>query len=176
MAPKPKPFPKKKIGRPSSFTQALADTICERLVNGESLRAICLDDKMPALGTVLRWVGEKDAFREQYSRARELQADVLFDETLKIADTPMLGVKTVRKASGTETTEGDMIEHRRLQIDTRKWLAGKLKPKKYGDRSNVEVSGPDGGPIEVKDATDAEIAAALVAFLAKAGAKPPEAK
>jgi hypothetical protein len=174
MAPNAKAPPKKKTGRPSLFSEVLADEICERLVNGESLRSICLDEKMPSVGTALRWVGEKEAFREHYSRARDLQADVLFDETLKIADTPMPGIKTVTKASGVETTEGDMIDHRRLQIDTRKWIAGKLRPKKYGDKSNVEVSGPDGGPIETLNVTDAERAAALMAFLAKvrpAGAK-----
>ena len=47
------------------------------------------------------------------------QADVLFDEMLHIADTPVVGLKTITKASGVETVEGGMIEHRRLQIDAR---------------------------------------------------------
>ena len=73
-------------------------------------------------------------FSNQYSRARRIQADVLFDEIHQIAGTPQKGTKTVRRGEGdnstVETTEADMIEHRRLQIDARKWLIGKMAPKK----------------------------------------------
>lgn len=98
---------------------------------------------MPGQSTVFRWLAkdENADFREQYARARETQADVLFDEILTIADTPVIGVKTVTKATGVEKTEGDMIEHRRLQVDARKWMLGKMQPKKYGDKVVNEHSG-----------------------------------
>jgi hypothetical protein len=87
-------------------------------------------------------------------RARDIQADVLFDEIHQIADTPQKGTKTVRRGEGdnstVETTEADMIEHRRLQIDARKWLIGKMAPKKYGDKQTHEHAGPDGGPITLE--------------------------
>ena len=161
-------------GRPSKFTQSLANTICDRIASGKSLRSICADKKMPHLATVLRWVGKDDAFREQYARARDVQADVLFDEMHHIADTQVIGVKTVKKPTGTETTEADMIDHRRLQIETRKWMLGKMAPKKYGDKSQVEMTGKDGGALEFKDVTDETRAKALAAFLAKTKAASGE--
>ncbi len=36
---------------------------------------------------------------------------------------------------------GEHVQRSRLRIDTRKWLAGKLKPKKYGDRINLDHAG-----------------------------------
>jgi hypothetical protein len=85
---------------------------------------------------------EDAALQEQYARARETQADVIFDEMIEIADTPRTGIKKKTTASGVEINEGDMIEHRRLQIDARKWVLGKLRPKKYGDKTTVENVGP----------------------------------
>src|SRR5688572_25127505 len=112
------------IGRPSSYTPALADLICERLANGESLRAICNDAGMPDKATVFRWLAAHEEFRDQYARARETQADSLFDDILTIADTPVVGEKRKTLPDGkVEVSTGDMIEHRRLQVDARKWMA-----------------------------------------------------
>ena len=100
------------------------------------------------------WPNNTRDFRNQYIRARDIQADVLFDEIHQIADTPQKGTKTVRRGEGdnstVETTEADMIEHRRLQIDARKWLIGKMAPKKYGDKQTHEHAGPDGGPVTLE--------------------------
>src|SRR5277367_185696 len=158
-------------GRKSRFTEELADLICERIANGESLHAICGEDGMPAQSSVFKWLIEHADFAEKYAHARIAQADVLFDEMLHIADTPVVGVKTITKASGVETVEGDMIEHRRLQIDARKWIIARMAPKKYGDKQALEHSGPDGGPMEVAAVTytDADRANALAAFMAKTG-------
>lgn len=71
------------------------------------------------------------------------------DEIVAIADEPMMGAKTTRKANGdVETVEGDMIEHRKLRVDARKWTAAKLRPRKYGELVRQEHSGPDGGSIQ----------------------------
>lgn len=97
---------------------------------------------MPNQATVFRWLSGNDALGEQYARAREAQADTIFDEILAIADTPMIGKKCKIKEDGSvEVTEGDMIEHRRLQVDARKWMAGKLRPKVYGDKLDLNHSG-----------------------------------
>lgn len=137
-------------GRPSSYSQQIADKICERLTEGKSLRAICREDEeMPAASTVCRWLAQIESFREQYARAREAQADALFDEILDIADTPQVGQKSVSKATGLEITEADMIEHRRLQVDARKWIAGKLAPKKYGDKVDVNHGGDVGVTVKI---------------------------
>lgn len=62
-------------GRPSIYSQELAATICERLIHGEGLRAICRDDAMPSISTVIDWIKDKQEFSAQYARARELQAE-----------------------------------------------------------------------------------------------------
>lgn len=117
------------MARPSEFTQEIADRICELLADGVSLRAMCRLDGMPATSTVCRWLATNEAFQEQYAHARELQADALFDDCLAIAD------KEHDKAA-TDPAE------RRLQIETRKWMAGKLKGK-YSDKVK-HVGGDDG--------------------------------
>ena len=120
------------LGRPSDYTTAIADEICTRLANGESLRAICSsdrDDFVPHIGTVLRWVSENADFREQYVRAREIQAETLADDIISIADGP-------KEADDSIKTARD-----RLRVDSRKWVASKLLPKKYGDKVQTEHSG-----------------------------------
>ncbi|HWT63349.1 MAG TPA: terminase small subunit protein [Ochrobactrum sp.] len=127
------------------FSQEMADAICERIADGDSLRTICADERFPARSTVFKWLSQHEAFADQYAHAREAQADAIFDDMLNIADTPVEGEKTKVTSDGKiETTTGDMIEHRRLQVETRKWMAGKLRPKKYGDRTQMQLTGPDG--------------------------------
>ena len=115
-------------GRPTKFNTEICNLICERLTYGESLRAICRDDSMPYVGTVLRWMvkdgPEYKEFRRQYELARQLQAETYADEITKIAD----------------DAEPGTVQVQRLRVDARKWVASKLKPKKYGDRQAVEVS------------------------------------
>lgn len=121
--------------RASSFTQAIADAICTRLADGQSLREICRDEGMPDKATVFRWLAADEAFRDQYAHAREAQAETLFEEIVTIADTQALGVKrTIKPDGAVETVEADMIEHRRLRVDARKWVVARLAPKKYGDK------------------------------------------
>lgn len=118
-------------GRPSLYTQEIADEICERLIGGESLRRICLDDHLPDARTVHRWLVVNEAFRQQYAHAKEIQADTKFEEAWEIASS---------------ATPED-VQVARLKVDTIKWQTGKLAPKKYGDKIQQEVSGPDGGPV-----------------------------
>jgi Bacteriophage Sf6, terminase small subunit-like len=75
----------RKRGRPSDYCAEIAMTICDRLADGESLRAICADDGMPNKATVFRWIGRHKDFRDQYAVAREVQADDILDEILEIA-------------------------------------------------------------------------------------------
>lgn len=123
--------------------------ICDRLAAGESLRAICRTSGMPSAPTVCRWVTTIPEFAEQYARARDIGLDLLADEIVEIADTPEIGTKTKTDDEGkTEVTEGDMIEHRRLRVDARKWYLSKLAPKRYGDK--LELAGDTSAPLVVK--------------------------
>lgn len=129
--------------------EAVFAEICAQLIEGKSLRKICEHPDMPGLRTVMTWLNEDAALQQQYARARELQADSLADQILDIADTPVIGVTTKISDDGkTETTEGDMLQHRRLQVDARKWYASKLAPKKYGDK--MELSGNAESPLTVQ--------------------------
>jgi hypothetical protein len=125
-------------GRPSKFTKALGDEICLRLSEGESLRKICLSDHMPVKSTVFTWLLADKVFQDQYARAREMQADAIFDEMLDIADE--IGDDTYLDSNGNERTNNEVVQRSRLRIDTRKWIAGKLRPKVYGDKADAPVA------------------------------------
>lgn len=134
------------MARPSSFTQEVADEICERIADGESLRTICRYENMPARATVFKWLADIKSFSDQYARAREAQADLMAEEILEIADDGLND--TYVDDNGNKRTDQEVIGRSRLRVDARKWLASKMAPKKYGDRVQQEVSGPDGGPID----------------------------
>jgi hypothetical protein len=124
------------------YTPEIANEICERLAQGESLRAICEDPNLPTEGAVRKWAREEpEGFGTHYAQARLHGYEVLADEILHIADTPQTGQKVTSKEWGEEIAEADMIEHRRLQVDTRKWMLSKMLPKIYGDKQHVEHSG-----------------------------------
>lgn len=131
-------------GRPSSFTQEVADLICERIADGESLRAICTGDDYPDKATVFRWLNENEDFRDQYARAREAQADAVFDDILTIADDGRNDWMERHNADGENIgwqVNGEALRRSQLRVDARKWMAGKLKPKKYGDKIDVNHEG-----------------------------------
>jgi hypothetical protein len=135
------------MGRPSSFTQETADTICRRLAGGDSLRKICSEDAMPDKTTVLRWLGQNESFRTQYARAREEQADHFAEEIVDIADEdPALAMEASRgeDEDAVLRVDGAAVARQRLRIDARKWFASKVAPKKYGDAIKLEGAGPNG--------------------------------
>lgn len=155
-------------GRPSTYTETITDLICERLANGESLNMICKGDDMPAQSTVFKWLSEKKEFSEKYARARESQADVLFDEILAIADSQEGDVYI---KDGVEFTNHDVINRARLRVDARKWMAGKLRPKVYGDK--LQHTGADGeGPVQIEDKGAYDMARRVALLLAGANDKP----
>lgn len=128
----------------TTFTQDKADAICERIADGQSLRTICADEGMPSTSTVCKWLAEQPSFSEQYARARELQADALFDEILEIADdgsNDWMERKNADNQSIGWRENGEALRRSALRVDARKWMAGKLKPKKYGDKLELEHGG-----------------------------------
>ena len=123
--------------RTASYGPRMADRICAELALGRSLRAICQADDMPCVTTVMRWLRTRPEFREQYAIAREAQADALADEIVDIAD----------EACDRETTATA-----KLRIDARKWVAAKLKPKKYGERQPSDPISPSSIAQRLEDA------------------------
>lgn len=140
------------MGRPSDYSLELVAVICGKLAGGESLRAICAAEEMPDKSTVFRWLAEHQEFRDQYARAREAQADALADEVLEISDdgsNDWMERKNSDDQSLGWVLNGEHVQRSRLRVDSRKWFAGKVAPKKYGDKLVQEHSGPDGAPIAV---------------------------
>lgn len=139
----------KKIGRPSSYNKDTAAEICARLVNGESLRSVCRDPRMPDVKTVYLWLQQNEEFLHQYTQAKEDQADTLQEDILDIADT--LPDQVVDK-EGIARVDAAYVNWMRLRVDSRKWIASKLKPKKYGDRQIL--AGDKDSPVEVRTNTE----------------------
>lgn len=130
-------------GRPTIYTEKLAETICSRLAKGESLRTICRDDEMPNASTVHAWVNEKESFSKQYDTARAEQAKALFDEILEIADDGTSDFVTKKNANGQEyeAVDSEHISRSRLRVDARKWYLSKVLPKVYGDKMDLTTDG-----------------------------------
>lgn len=124
MSEAPTPGP----GRPSLYSDELAEAICDRLINGESMRQICAGDDMPNRSTVLRWMAGRPEFATRCAHARVLQADLMDDMILEtaVATTP-------------ESAPAD-----RVKISAFQWRAAKLDPKKYGDAMQMKHSGAIG--------------------------------
>lgn len=133
-----------KAGGSTILTEELADAICLRLMEGESLRAICRDDAMPAKSTVLNWVVKDEAFRAKYQEALFVRADGWAEDIVDISDKPLIGEKTKVREGVTETITGDNVERSKLMADNRKWVMSRMFPKKWGDRIHAEHSNPDG--------------------------------
>lgn len=127
---------KPKIGRPTIYSNELADRICTELASGRSARSVCSEEGMPAMQTFWRWLRENPAFRERYACAKQESADALVEEMLDIADNST--------GDYAEDDEGrirfvpENVQRARLRIDARKWIASKLKPQRYGERLDLQ--------------------------------------
>lgn len=146
------------MGRPSTFTPEIADEICERLANGEPLRAICRDDHMPAWRTVYDWVDAHSDFATRIARAREVGFDAIAEDTVELID---------EVPERTETQFGSKVDAGHVQwqknrVEQRMKLLAKWCPQKYGDKQAVELT----GHLAVSEMTDDEIRAELAALTA----------
>jgi hypothetical protein len=133
-----------KRGRPSVYTPDLAAEICRRLAQGETLLAICRDEKMPCDATVRKWaLDDKDGFFTQYTNARTVGYERMADELFEIADDGSNDWMERKRQDGSSETilNAEHVNRSRLRVDTRKWFLSKVLPKIYGDRTQHEHSG-----------------------------------
>ena len=135
---------KNKGGRPSDYTPELADKICAQLADGDSMRTVCKPDDMPNKTTVFKWLRIHEEFNNQYVKAKEESADEINDEKLEIDDNYNNDWMEANGDSEGYRINGEAVQRSRLRIDSRKWLASKLKPKKYGDKIHQEITAPEG--------------------------------
>lgn len=106
-----------------SYSPELVAPILEQLAEGKSLSEICRAAS-PRMSTIFEWLDQHPEFADRYARAREQQAEKLAGDIIKIADNPKLDPND-----------------KRIRVDARKWVASKLKPKTYGDKIDMNLSG-----------------------------------
>lgn len=138
------------------FDDAIADEIVERMIHGESMLKICADAHIPDRATIYRWMDARPDFATRCARAREGLADFLVDQIEKMADA---------------TTE-ENVQSQKVKIATAQWRAMKMAPRTYGDKTQTEVTGAGGGPVQLaavdlRGLSDAELAT-MQALLGKA--------
>jgi hypothetical protein len=158
---------------------AVSAHVCSELKCGRSLESICKDDGMPHVATFLDWVKADPAgVGKDYAHAREIGYALLADEIIAISDKTHEWVtiqeldpdgRPVFNPDGSPLLKqvlmplnSDVIAHKRVQIDTRKWMLSKMLPKVYGDKVTQEHTGADGGPIaiaavDLKNLSDEEL-------------------
>ena len=117
-----------KIGRPTKYSIEWAERFCDLIAEGRSVAEICARPDMPSQQSVYTWLKQDEDFLERYARAREAQADKLAKEILELSDK-------------IEDDNPVKVQRARLQVDSRKWLAARLAPKKYSDHITHDVKG-----------------------------------
>jgi hypothetical protein len=125
------------MGRPSSYNEATAELILDRIAAGESMRSICRDDGMPALSTLRRWEDDNEDFARRCAKAREYQGDSYVDMMHDVYE----------RLSGDNPKPLDS-KAASVMMSSLQWRASKLNRKRYGEVSRQEVSGVDGGPMQ----------------------------
>lgn len=120
--------------RPSSYSKEVAAQICERLSDGETLRSICRDEGMPAWRTVYDWIAKDETLAASIARARDLGADAIAEDTIRMIDEP---------PERTATEHGDKVDPGYVQwqknrVEQRLKLLAKWNPKKYGDKLQLD--------------------------------------
>lgn len=101
---------------------------------------------MPRIQAIWEWLADSPDFSTRYARARELQADAHADEITALSDEEP---PQVVAEGGASRVDAGWVTWQKNRIDARKWVASKLKPKKYGDAATLELTGGNGGPVEV---------------------------
>lgn len=136
-------------GRPTDYMPEVAEDICNLLMLGESLRSICKRPGMPSIRSVMYWLQRHEDFMQQYARAREIQAELLAEEIIEIADDSAGDI--IVDDDGKEQTNHERVARSRLRVDARKWYVSKLAPKRYGERVQHDQK------ITITDLTDEEL-------------------
>jgi hypothetical protein len=131
-------------GRPTDYTFAIAQEICDRILDGNTLKQIEALPNMPCARSILRWLDKHEEFSRLYARAHELRADVMAHEILEIGDES--GNDWIER-DGVLVADHEQVQRSKLRCDNRKWLMSKMLPKKYGDRLTTEHTGADGAPL-----------------------------
>ncbi len=159
------------MGRPTDFTPELGDILCAKIATStRSIKRICEDKGMPSHTTFWAWLRKYPDFLAQYTRAKAEQSDLLIEETLDIADDSRNDfIEELDKKGEVKGAlfNKEAVQRSKLRIDTRQWLATKLKPKIYGQHPiGIQPLDAKGDPTNLFDpgaAAEAVLAAVMAA-------------
>ncbi len=130
-----------------NYSPELVEKICNEIATGRSLARVCAEeDWMPEEKTVYNWMFSKPGFLELYDKAKEKQMEVYANQIIDLSDMCI--------------ADADAVAKTKLQIFARQWVMGKLKPKKYGDRTIIAGDKDNPLTLNVASALDNRIAAA----------------
>lgn len=150
---KPQPAHPLKLDGKSWDRRAVMTHICERLASSSNgiakiLAAGYRGHTLPEYATITAWLLADAEISAMYTRAKEDQADWMADEMLEIADDSVND--TYIDDDGNVRLNQEVVARSKLRLETRKWLAAKLKPRKYGDKVQQEVTGAIQHDVSIK--------------------------
>jgi hypothetical protein len=118
-------------------------SICDKVIEDKISFNKAVKDSEISLVSFYKWISKDEGLESLYNYARIVRSDILFEEIIEISDNTEQGTIVETDDHGrTKEKTGDMTQHRRLKIDSRKWVAAKMQPKKYGDK--LDLSSLDG--------------------------------
>ncbi len=109
--------------------------ICDRIIEGESVKTILKDEEMPSSRTFWKWLNNDENKVNQYAHAKELYAAGVFEDIILISDGTDDDI--IIDEDGNKNVNHNVIQRDRLRIDARKWALSKTVPKKYGDKIDI---------------------------------------
>jgi hypothetical protein len=116
------------MARPTIYSEELEDRMLEEIASGRSVISLCREEKWtPNADTWYRWMYKIDGLSDRYTRAKAISSEFHADQILAIAD----------------EADNQSFQVARLQIDARKWVASKLVPNKYGEKSQIDHTSSD---------------------------------
>ncbi len=148
---------------PRNWTDELKSELCRRIAEGETILAMAGKDGFPSQSAVYSELRRDPDFAKEYELAREWQLTAWEDEIIELAN----------DSSNDRLPDGridvDHIARMKLVVNTKQWIMARRNPRKYGDRVSAELSGPNGGAIEVKKELSPIEAARQIAFVLELG-------
>lgn len=148
--------------------QRVMDIVCNAIAASSKSIATILaagheGHTLPEYATLARWLAEEDEegrnpLRDQYARAKEAQADFMAEELAELHEKAWVPIIDEETGAPFRDKDGRVLRYVdkssaavvRLEAENKKWLMGKLRPKKYADKHAHEVTGPNGGPLQVQ--------------------------
>ena len=128
----------REVGRPSKYSKKIAEKICEEIAKGGSVRKISKQDRFPSFVTIFAWLNKHEEFLKQYIVACNVRAELFAEDIIDIADNDKRDFTL--NDDGELVVNGEHIKRSQVRISARQWLASKHHPKRYGDRTAVDMT------------------------------------